>query len=199
MDYFKQKSEKDNEEVKGGIEEDKKDSEESKDLKQTGQNYYKMCELILKMIGEGLNIKIIYVSINNLGNYNLMENLSLKCNEYTAECEYVTSSNNAWFSLSKHIENLDTIHLFSSEKQRAPEMVRRFLKEKDSTHLLKIHYTGSSFEGYASKVYTVLSSLYEGILNSENKQLFCKSNIISDELHEESNNSNKDSKSNSFI
>ena len=56
------------------------------------------------------------------------------------------------------MENLDKIHLFSSEKQQIPNAVQRFLKEKNSDNSCKYHYTGSSIEGYVSKVNLVINT-----------------------------------------
>ena len=61
-----------------------------------------------------------------------------------------------WFQLFKNVENRDIIHIFSSEKLRPPEAALRMLKDKRSEDLLKIHYTGSSFQGYYLNVEKVL-------------------------------------------
>ena len=56
------------------------------------------------------------------------------------------------------MKNFDKIHLFSSEKQEVPEAVKRFLKEKNSDNSCRCHYTGSSIEGYISKVNLVINT-----------------------------------------
>ena len=61
------------------------------------------------------------------------------------------------------MENFDKIHLFSSEKQQIPNAVQRFLKENNSDNSWRCHYTGSSIEGYISKVNLAINNLLKEI------------------------------------
>ena len=72
--------------------------------------------------------------------------------EEKIECNIATSYSDLWYLISRNIENCDYIHIFSSEKYREPDSVKRFLKEKRAQNRLKIHYTGSSIQGYVSKL-----------------------------------------------
>ena len=65
--------------------------------------------------------------------------------------------------LSKNVENFDKIHLFSSEIQKIPEAVKRFFRENNSDNPCRYHYTGSSIEGYVSKVNSVINNVLKKI------------------------------------
>ena len=85
-------------------------------------------------------------------------NEKLYWNGNKIECDVANSYGDLWFLLSKNVENFDKIHLFSSEKQWIPKAVQRFLKEKKSDNSWNCHYTGSSIEGYISKVNSVINN-----------------------------------------
>ena len=74
------------------------------------------------------------------------------------ECDVANSYGDVWFLLRKNVENLDKIHLFSSERQEVPEAVKRFFTEMNSDNSWRYHYTGSSIEGYVSKVNLVINN-----------------------------------------
>ena len=74
-------------------------------------------------------------------------------------CDVANSFGDIWFLLSKNVENFDKIHLFSSEIQKIPEAVKRFFRENNSDNPCRYHYTGSSIEGYVSKVNSVINNV----------------------------------------
>ena len=78
-------------------------------------------------------------------------------------CDVANSYGDLWYLLSKNVENFDKIHLFSSEIQKIPEAVKRFFREKNSDNSWRYHFTGSSIEGYISKVNSVINNLLEKI------------------------------------
>ena len=183
------------------------DAEESGSGSIICQNF-KVLEPILKMIKSGLNIKIVYFFRNNFyPNKNIIEEFEeyLKKSVKDVQCEIAYSYVDLWFQLFKNVENRDIIHIFSSEKLRPPEAALRMLKDKKSKDLLKIHYTGSSFQGYFSNVEKVLNNQikhlssnreFDKILNSKFNSSHLKENEEEKCTKEELNNMSNDRKLN---
>ena len=151
---------------------------------------------VLEMIKNGLNVKVIlFYRRNFYHSENVQEFIQekLKIDGHRIYWEIAKWMGDLWFLLGKNIENLDIIHFFCSEKQRAPEKVCKFLKEKKSEHLLKYHYTGSSFERYNSIVCSVLSRQFNEIKDKANFLNKVNPSVIIEENEEEkkdTNNSN---------
>ena len=83
-------------------------------------------------------------------------------NERTAgsiEIEVATSIGDLWYMLSTNINNLDRVHLFSSESIQIPLSVTKFLKSKKWTKGLKTHPTGSSLDSFVSKLNKIINSI----------------------------------------
>ena len=96
-----------------------------------------------------------------------------------AQCEMAYSSADLWFQLFKNVENHDIIHIFSSEKLRPPEAALRMLKDKRSEDLLKIHYTGSSLQGYFSNVEKVLNNQLKNLRSNREFAKFSSTSLLS--------------------
>ena len=151
------------------LENENNDAENSGSKSIICQNF-KVLEPILKMIKSGLNIKIVYFFRNNFYiNKNIIEEFEeyLKKSVKDAQCEIAYSYVDLWFQLFKNVENRDIIHIFSSEKLRPPEAALRMLKDKRSEDRLKIHYTGSSLQGYYSNVEKVLNNQIKHLSSRE--------------------------------
>ena len=122
---------------------------------------FKLFEPVMQMIEKNLNVKIVLFYRNNFYSPEKVQSIiheKLYWNRNKVECDVANSYGDLWFLLRKNVENFDKIHLFSSEKQWIPEAVKRFFKEKNSYNTCRCHYTGSSIEGYISKVNLVINT-----------------------------------------
>ena len=140
---------------------------------------FKFLEPIINLIFLGLNIRII-VMFKSYSHYNdqiqcLIQSY-LKSSCYV-ECEFATSSGDLWHLLSKNIENFDIIHIFSSEPQRVPDSVLKYLQENKALKILKIIKTGSSMQDYSRVVAQISSKIVEKI--SKNERYIAKKSILS--------------------
>ena len=90
--------------------------------------------------------------------------LKSSCN---AECEFATFSGDLWYLLSKNIQNLDIIHIFSSEPQRVPDSVLKYLQENKVSNYLKIMKTGSSMKDYGRVVAQISSEIVNNLAKRE--------------------------------
>ena len=72
----------------------------------------------------------------------------------------------------------------------------KILRENKSENLLKIHYTGSTFEGYFYKVNFVLSNQIKELKNSQMIPIFSKIEYNTRSINEESKNNVQDIESN---
>ena len=139
----------------------KDDTQNSKELK--------FLEPIINLIYLGLNTRII-VMFKSYSHYNdqirclIQSYLKSSCN---VECEFATSSGDLWHLLSKNIENFDIIHIFSSEPQRVPDSVLKFLQENKASKNLKVMKTGSSMQDYNRVVAQISSKI---VINQDKKQ-----------------------------
>ena len=147
------------------------------------------------------HVKIILFYRRNLYTTDIVQELVNKIlisSENRANCEVAYSSGDLWFILSKNIENCDIVHIFSSEKQNLPESVSRFLKVKKSGSWVKIHYTGSSFDGYASKVGFILNAQLKELSSRKDCKLFIKPDCSYELLNGESEIKEKIWENNTF-
>ena len=161
---------------------DKEDVEEEKGRDETSSEYqlyikevYKLLEPAFKMLEVGLRVKIVYFFRRNF--YHIEKDIEifeekLRSISKSAECEFAYSLWDLWFLLGISATNFDIIHIFSSEKQSTPKSVIKFQEiYKNNEKLLKIHNTGSSLDGYASKVKNVLSSYLKNTKNENDSLL----------------------------
>ena len=117
-------------------------------------NKFKFLEPIINIIYLGINTRIIVMFKSN-SQYKdeirclIQSYLKTSCN---VECEFATSSGDLWHLLSKNIENFDIIHIFSSEPQRVPDSVLKYLKDNKRSQNLKVMKTGSSIKDYSRVV-----------------------------------------------
>ena len=131
------------------------DTQNSKELK--------FLEPIINLIYLGLNTRIIVMFKSN-SHYNdqirclIQSYLKSSCN---FECEFATSSGDLWHLLSKNIENFDIIHIFSSEPQRVPDSVLKYLKDNKRSQNLKVMKTGSSIKDYSRVVAQISSKIVD--------------------------------------
>ena len=79
--------------------------------------------------------------------------------------------------LSKNIQNLDIIHIFSSEPQRVPDSVLKYLQENKVSNYLKIMKTGSSMKDYGRVVAQISSEIVNNLAKRE--QFKAKKAILS--------------------
>ena len=86
---------------------------------------------------------------------------------WSIECEFATSSGDLWYLLSKNIENLDIIHIFSSEPQRVPDSVLKYLQDNKASNNLKIMKTGSSMKDYSRVVTQISNQIVNNLTKSE--------------------------------
>ena len=101
-------------------------------------NKLKFLEPIINLIYLGINTRIIvmFKSYSHCNDQIRCLIQSYLKSSWNVECEFATSSGDLWHLLSKNIQNFDIIHIFSSEPQRVPDSVLKYLQKK--TKLLKI-------------------------------------------------------------
>ena len=90
--------------------------------------------------------------------------LKSSCN---VECEFATSSGDLWHLLSKNIQNFDIIHIFSSEPQRVPDSVLKYLQENKASKNLKVMKVGSSKQDYSRVIIQILSKIVNNLTKIE--------------------------------
>ena len=124
---------------------------------------FKLIEPVLKMVEAGLIVKVIYYFRNNFYHSdNVKEELKQILEYNRIEWEIISDQGSLCFLLQKSDENFKIIHLFSSEKQRAPDSTLR--KEiKGSIKYINYHYTGSSLEWYGSTINRVINKLMKEV------------------------------------
>ena len=146
---------------------------EQKDDTQNSKEF-KFLEPIINLINLGINTRII-VMFKSYSHYNdqirclIQSYLKTSCD---VGCEFATSSGDLWHLLAKNIQNLDIIHIFSSEPQRVPDSVLKYLYDKSAFNNLKIIKTGSSMQDYSRVVAQISSKIV--IYLSKNEQLKAK-------------------------
>ena len=147
----------------------KNDTQSSKELK--------FFEPIINLIYFGINTRII-VLFKSYSHYNDQIRCFIQSElntNFKFECEFATSSGDLWYLLSKNIQNFDIIHIFSSEPQRVPDSVLKYLQENKAFKNLKVMKTGSSMQDY-SRVITQISR--EIVINlAKNERFVAKTTI----------------------
>ena len=155
-----------------------KDLNEQKNDTQNS-NKFKFLEQIINLINIGINIRII-VMFKSYSQYKdeiqcfIQSYLKSSCK---VECEFATSSGDLWHLLSKNIQNFDIIHIFSSEPQRVPDSVLKYLHDNKASKKLKIIKTGSSMQDYSRVVIQISSKIVENL--SKNERFKAKTSILS--------------------
>ena len=163
-----------------------KDLNVQKDDNQNSKEF-KFLEPIINLINLGINTRII-VMFKSYSYYNdqirclIQSYLITNCD---VECEFATSSGDLWHLLSKNIQNLDIIHIFSSEPQRVPDSVLKYLHDKRASKKLKIIKTGSSMQDYSRVVAQISSKIVENLAKNErfkaNSAILTSSNSTTNE------------------
>ena len=144
----------------------KDDIQNSKELK--------FLEPIISLINLGIKTRII-VMFKSYSHYNdqirclIQSYLKSSCD---VGCEFATSSGDLWHLLSKNIQNLDIIHIFSSEPQKVPDSVLKYLQDNKASKNLKVMKTGSSMQDYSRVVAQISSKIV--IYLATNEQLKAK-------------------------
>ena len=131
-------------------------------------NNLKFLEQIINLIYLGLSTRIIVMFKSNSQYNDYIRCLiqSYLKSSWNVECEFATSSGDLWYLLSKNIENLDIIHIFSSEPQRVPDSVQKYLHENKASKNLKVMKTGSSMKDYSRVVTQISSEIYQNIVKN---------------------------------
>ena len=152
------------------VDEEEKGNENQKDMQSRLIEILKFLDPIKKMIECGLNVEVIcFIRSNIYGHSKECEKLEEYLKKSITDVKYKIAHSiiDLWFQLWRNVENLDIIHIFSSESDRAPEAANRFLEDRKSEDLLKFHGTGSSFEEYFNKVGTILNKQIKELENNE--------------------------------
>ena len=130
---------------------------------------FKFLEPIINLIYYGINTRIIvmFKSYSHYNDYILCLIQSYLKSSCDFECEFATSSGDLWHLLSKNIQNLDIIHIFSSEPQRVPDSVLKYLQDNKRSQNLKVMKTGNSIKDYSRVVAQISSKIVKNLVKNE--------------------------------